>query len=251
MPQMQTLQLKMTEARQTGNALLAAKYGQELMLFMKEKEVNPIKSLWVPLAMAPVFISFFFGLRKMANLPVESMKEGGLFWFTDLTLADPYYILPLLTSLTLFITMELGVDGVRLSSSTHGQTMRYVMRTIPIIVFPLTMNFPAAILCYWVSTNAVSLVQVSLLKIPGLREKLKIEPIRKLTDDMLPIKKKPFKQSIKDSWTNIKISREMEDRSRYDEVSFKRAGRGPIPKTYKYDPTKTSIPANAIQAKQK
>jgi len=66
------------------------------MQFMKEKEVNPIKSLWVPLAMAPVFISFFFGLRKMANLPVESMKEGGLFWFTDLTLADPYYILPLL-----------------------------------------------------------------------------------------------------------------------------------------------------------
>jgi len=219
------------------------------MQFMKEKEVNPIKSLWVPLAMAPVFISFFFGLRKMANLPVESMKEGGLFWFTDLTLADPYYILPLLTSLTLFITMELGVDGVRLSASTHGQTMRYVMRCIPIIVFPLTMNFPAAILCYWASTNAVSLIQVSLLKIPGLREKLKIEPIRKLTEEMLPIKKKPFKQSIKDSWTNIKISREMEDRAKYDEVSFKRAGRGPIPKTYKYDPTKTSIPPNAIQAK--
>lgn len=53
------------------------------------------------------------------------------------------------------------------------------------------------------------------------------------------------------AWTNVKITKEMEDRQRYDEMSFRRAGRGPIPKTYKYDPTKTSLPANAIQAKPK
>lgn len=44
----------------------------------------------------------------MANLPVESMKEGGLFWFTDLTLADPYFILPILTSVTMWITLEVS-----------------------------------------------------------------------------------------------------------------------------------------------
>lgn len=51
----------------------------------------------------------------------------------------------------------------------------------------------------------------------------------------------------------MKITKEMEDRVRYDEMSFKRAGRGPIPKTYKYDPTKSSpsLPVTAIQAKQK
>lgn len=42
----------------------------------------------------------------MANLPVESMKEGGLFWFADLTMADPYFILPILTSITMWITLE-------------------------------------------------------------------------------------------------------------------------------------------------
>jgi len=42
----------------------------------------------------------------MANLPVDSMREGGLWWFTDLTMADPYCLLPLLTSVTLWITME-------------------------------------------------------------------------------------------------------------------------------------------------
>lgn len=60
------------------------------------------------LLQAPIFISFFFGLRKMANLPVESMREGGLWWFTDLTIADPYCLLPLITSVTLWITMEVS-----------------------------------------------------------------------------------------------------------------------------------------------
>lgn len=50
LPQMQVLQLKMTEARQTGNQIDTAKYSQELMLFMKEKNVNPFKNMIVPLA---------------------------------------------------------------------------------------------------------------------------------------------------------------------------------------------------------
>ena len=55
----------------------------------------------------------------MANCPVDSMKGGGLSWFSDLTVADPYYILPLLTSATLFIQFKLGVEyGTKLSQST-------------------------------------------------------------------------------------------------------------------------------------
>lgn len=70
LPQMQALQLKMTEARQTGNQLegmqlskldqkgkiycfhcvAAARMTQELMSFMKDKEISPFKNLLVPLA---------------------------------------------------------------------------------------------------------------------------------------------------------------------------------------------------------
>lgn len=55
-----------------------------------------------------------------------------------------------------------------------------------------------AILCYWVSTNAVSLCQVTLLKIPAIRSSLKIDPIRKFTPEQLPIKKKKFMESLKE-----------------------------------------------------
>lgn len=162
MPQIQVLQTKMTEARQSGNALDSARYGQEMMLFMKEKELNPLKNLLVPIAQAPLFISFFMGLRQMANAPVDSLRDGGLFWFTDLTMADQYYLLPIITSATLFLTIELGTDGAKLTAQ-NMQTMRYVLRALPIVIFPFTMNFPGIILCYWVCSNFFSLVQVKLI----------------------------------------------------------------------------------------
>lgn len=114
MPQLQILQAKMTEARQMGNAIDSARYSQAMMQFMKEKQVNPLKNMIVPLAQAPLFISFFVGLRQMANAPVESMKEGGLFWFTDLTVPDQFYLLPIITSLTMLATIEVGTDSARL-----------------------------------------------------------------------------------------------------------------------------------------
>jgi len=54
----------------------------------------------------PFFISFFLGIRGLANYPLESMMYGGTLWFQDLTVADPYYILPVFTAVTMFITME-------------------------------------------------------------------------------------------------------------------------------------------------
>jgi len=46
------------------------------------------------------------GVNEMAALPVGSMQSGGLFWFSDLTIPDPYYVLPLMTAATLLITVE-------------------------------------------------------------------------------------------------------------------------------------------------
>lgn len=160
MPQMQVLQMKMTEARQSGNSIESARYAQEMMLFMKEKDLNPLKNMLVPLAQAPLFISFFMGLRQMANAPVESMRDGGLFWFTDLTMPDQFFLLPLITSATLYLTIEIGTDGAKLTAQ-NMQIMKYVLRAMPIVIFPFTMNFPGAILCYWACSNFISLLQVS------------------------------------------------------------------------------------------
>lgn len=246
LPEIQLLQLKMTQARQTGNQLEAARYAQEMMQFMKQKGLNPLKNMIVPLAQAPFFISFFMGLRGMANCPVESMTHGGLWWFMDLTVPDQFFLLPLITSATMWATIELGVDGGRLDAS-NMQMMRYFLRAIPLIMIPFTINFPGAILVYWCSSNFISLGQVGLLKIPAVREYFKIPKLLKHSSENLPMKKKGFVEGAKDSWTNLKISRDLADRQRVDELIFTKAGKGPLQKTYKYDPTKLTN----VQAKSK
>lgn len=60
----------------------------------------------VTVPQAPVFISFFIALRKMAYLPVPSLQTGGLLWFVDLTAADPFYILPVFVTGTMFFILE-------------------------------------------------------------------------------------------------------------------------------------------------
>ena len=63
----------------------------------------------------------FVGIRQMANLPVESMKTGGTAWFIDLTIPDPYFVLPFATVALLYATIEVSVvsNSTQLLSSYH------------------------------------------------------------------------------------------------------------------------------------
>uniref|UniRef100_T1JM00 Membrane insertase YidC/Oxa/ALB C-terminal domain-containing protein n=1 Tax=Strigamia maritima TaxID=126957 RepID=T1JM00_STRMM len=237
MPQMQLLQLKMTDARKCGNAMMAAKYANEMALFMKEKNLNPFKNMLVPMAQAPIFVSVFLGLRGMANAPIESMKTGGAFWFTNLTVTDPYFLLPVITSATLFVTIQLGAEG-GISPNSSNKMTRYILLGMPIVIFPFIMNFPTALLCYWVTSNFISLGQVAVFKIPAVRKYFKIDPLVTHKPDVLPMKPKGFVNDFRDTWENTKVMKKLSEREEFDKLQFRKAGFGPLQKTYPFDPTK-------------
>ncbi|XP_014219856.1 mitochondrial inner membrane protein OXA1L [Copidosoma floridanum] len=246
-PEMQFIQAQLTDARRMGDNYEVMRLTNELLTFMKENNIDPRKNAWLPLLQAPIFISFYMGLRGMVNVPVESMKEGGLWWFSDLTIPDPYFLLPLLTSSTLFITLEMGTDTLKVGNMGF---LKYVLRAIPVVMFPFIIKFEAGILCYWVSTNLFSLVQVAVLRRPKVRAYFDIPELIKHDTKKLPIARKNFVEGFKDSWRNIKVARDVGDREMYDSLVFTKAGKGPIPKTYKFDPTKPH-PASIIQNKIK
>lgn len=75
---------------------------------------NPLMMFAMPMLQIPVFVSFFFALRKMAAAPVASMTHGGAFWFTDLTVADPFFALPLIACLTFLTNVEVRRCRARL-----------------------------------------------------------------------------------------------------------------------------------------
>ena len=85
----------------------------------------------------------FFGLRGMTGLPVDSMSTGGVGWFIDLTMKDPYYGLPIAMVSTLYLQFHFAADGAGFSQV--GPIAKGVMKVLPLCLFPITMNFPAVI----------------------------------------------------------------------------------------------------------
>ena len=240
MPTVQRLQEKFNTSKKSGNQLEAARRAHELQDYMKRNNVNPLKNMVVPLAQVPIFLSVFTGIRQITSLPVASWETGGILWFNDLTLSDPFYGLPIITALSLFATIHIGADGMRASNLSH--TMKYVMRAMPFVMLPIIINFPAGMLCYWCTSNAFSLMQVLFLKMPGMKAYLKIPEL--VQHDASAMPKKKMVQGFKEQWQNAKLVAEIQDRHKHDALKFKESGTAPLQKTYRHDPTKsTSIAA--------
>uniref|UniRef100_A0A8D2AP80 OXA1L mitochondrial inner membrane protein n=1 Tax=Sciurus vulgaris TaxID=55149 RepID=A0A8D2AP80_SCIVU len=195
LPEIQKFSTRIREAKLAGDHAEFYRASSEMTLYQKRHDIKFFKPLILPLTQAPVFISFFIALREMANLPVPSMQTGGLWWFQDLTVSDPIYVLPLVVTATMWGVLELGADtGVQ---SSDLQWMRNVIRVMPLAVLPITIHFPSAVFMYWLSSNMFSLCQVACLRIPAVRTILKI-PQRVVHDpDKLPPREgfiKSFKQ---------------------------------------------------------
>lgn len=79
--------------------------------------VAPFTAIFWSLIQAPFFFALYSGAQRIAFLPVPSLREGGLLWFTDLTLPDPYYILPTLAVAGINITMRVRLFPPQMAAS--------------------------------------------------------------------------------------------------------------------------------------
>ena len=191
LPQTQRLQAMMSNATTKSDRIKAL---NDFRNFQKEKGINPMAQFSPMLANGMILSTMFFALRGMANCPVESMKVGGMGWFTDLTICDPMYILPLLTSTTLFLNMKYGVDSAKMdempgvSSEVMRLTMLQMTYGLPIFMLPVMIQFPAALNVYWFTTNIISFLQGALLRNKAICRFVGIEELKEWKDEDLPPK---------------------------------------------------------------
>ncbi|XP_061444195.1 mitochondrial inner membrane protein OXA1L [Rhineura floridana] len=233
LPQITALTGRMNEAKRTGNKFEFAKAYSDLTLYQKTHDVNPLRGFLVPLVQAPIFISFFIALRKMAELPVPSLQTGGLWWFTDLTAADPYFVLPLTVTVTMWAILELGAEsGV---SNPNLRVMKTVFRVMPLFILPITISFPTAIFTYWLTSNLFSLVQVAVLRLPAVRTRLRIPQRVEHSPAALP-PQEGFIKSLKKGWKNVQMAQQLEDRERRIKNHLDLAAKGPLRQTFSHNP---------------
>lgn len=182
-PEMKARQEKIMELYKTGQQAKAQKMMKENQDFMRGAGVSPQKVLLGPLMQIPIFVSFFVAIRRMAATD-PTFATGGLAWFMDLTLRDPYFIMPVLCGASLFAMFEYGSDGQ--SPEMMTPIMRTMMRFMAVGSVFATYWFPAAMFCYWLPNNLFSLgfnliakskpmksrlnLNVNLAGIPGTKE---------------------------------------------------------------------------------
>lgn len=198
-PEMQVLKEKLDRMGKNTDAATQQRFQEQMQALFKRYDCNPLKSLIAPLVQMPIFMSMFFALRKMPTYFESELEQGGLLWFYDLTQYDPYYILPVASSLTFLATIELSKANMSATSTpAQSQLMTNVFRGMAVIMVPATMYFPTAVLCYWVTNNTFTLFQSMTLQQKSVRKMLGI------WDPPKPVPGAPQVKGIMEMWQEFK-----------------------------------------------
>ncbi len=124
---------------------------EEIMKLYQERKVNPFGSCLPLLIQMPIFITMFYVIQGFGATH-ESFTSGGVLWFQDLSVQDPYYLLPVLSAMTMLAASEI-------TSKHIDAQQRWMMRILPVVFTVFLLNFPAGLFMYWITSNLVTLVQ--------------------------------------------------------------------------------------------
>ncbi|KAK4524244.1 hypothetical protein GAYE_SCF02G2143 [Galdieria yellowstonensis] len=172
-PRLKEIQDLMFDAKSRGKMDEARYYQQQYMKLIKENDINPFRSMLGPLVQTPVFLAFFFGLRKMAET-VPSFKTGGTSWFEDLSKPDPLFLMPTLCAGIFLLNLQLSL--MTGASPTNKQWIN-IFRVFGLSIIPLTAKMPCAIFCYWIPSNLFSFLQNLVFSITSVRALLRLPPL--------------------------------------------------------------------------
>jgi YidC/Oxa1 family membrane protein insertase len=96
---------KMSAAAKTRDQQAVMQYRSEIQLIHKRAGVGIMRGFIPTLQFIPAMGTFFL-LREMAKLPVPGLETGGILWFQNLAVQDPYFILPVAAATMLHLVLR-------------------------------------------------------------------------------------------------------------------------------------------------
>ncbi len=147
MAKMKKLQPKLAELKERyGDD--RAKMGQATMELYKKEKANPLGGCLPMIIQMPVFIALYWTLLES----VELRQAPWMFHIQDLSIRDPYFILPVLMAVSMYIQQKLNpapVDPIQAK----------VFQFLPLIFGVFFAMFPAGLVLYWVVNNILTILQ--------------------------------------------------------------------------------------------
>jgi len=144
-PKMAALKEKYGDDRQ--------KFGQATMEMYRKEKVNPMGGCLPILLQMPIFLALFYVFLESTELRHAEF----VLWLTDLSAMDPYYVLPVLFGVSMFVTQKL-------QPMTVTDPMQQKMMTfMPVIFSVFFLWFPSGLVLYWLVSNLISIAQMLII----------------------------------------------------------------------------------------
>lgn len=121
---------------------------QAMMELYKKEKINPFGGCLPILVQIPVFIALYWVLLES----VELRQAPFMLWIKDLSTKDPYYILPLLMGVSMFVQQKLNPPP-------PDPVQAKVLMALPFIFTAFFAFFPAGLVLYWLANSVLSIAQ--------------------------------------------------------------------------------------------
>ena len=139
-PKMELLKQRFGEDRQAMSKATMALY--------KKEKVNPMGGCLPMLVQIPIFIALYHVLGESVQL----RQAPFIFWIHDLSIKDPFYVLPILMGASMFLQQKL-------SPQAADPTQAKMFMFLPAVMTIFFLHFPAGLVLYWLTNNLISILQ--------------------------------------------------------------------------------------------
>ncbi len=121
---------------------------QAMMELYKKEKINPLGGCLPMLVQIPVFIALYWVLLGS----VELRHAHFILWLTDLSAKDPYYVLPVLNGVFMFLQQKLN-------PAPMDPMQQKIFQFLPLVFTLFFAFFPAGLVLYWLVNNMLSIAQ--------------------------------------------------------------------------------------------
>lgn len=119
------------------------------MDFYRKEKINPLGGCLPILIQMPVFMGLYWVLLES----VELRQAPWILWFNDLSVMDPYFVLPLLMGASMYIQQRLNPPQM------VDPMQQKIFQFLPVVFTVMFLFFPAGLVLYWVVNNILSIAQ--------------------------------------------------------------------------------------------
>jgi YidC/Oxa1 family membrane protein insertase len=150
-PKMETIRAKWSTKIKT-DPQARMKMNEEMMALYKTEGINPAAGCVPLLLQMPILFAFY----QLLAHSIELRHAPFALWLTDLSAKDPYYVTPILMTITMWIQQQM-------TPATGDPAQRRIFAMMPFVMGFLFKDVPSGLVLYWLIQNVLTIAQQMIL----------------------------------------------------------------------------------------